>query len=256
MKFAKVLSVAAAVATTAALAATASAELVTVASPAAALTSGTGMWMVKLYVPKEGIDAGVDCTQMGSVVFTIKAAEPEWFEGQTGGAVVVSSGPSLSADHNWPQKNFWGVEDGDLVTVDAAAELKTVAQGDYTYTLTCPVDDNNCVLADAYASEDAYVQVAFSEWGSDMSAIEVVSLDVYDKSGALMVSFDGNGNATTAAAPAETPADTNDTAAPADNTTAPAADKGSPDTGVEGVAAVAGLAVVAAGAVALSKKRK
>ncbi len=34
------------------------------------------------------------------------------------------------------------------------------------------------------------------------------------------------------------------------------ADKGSADTGVEGVAAVAGLAVVAAGAVVLSKKRK
>ncbi len=33
-------------------------------------------------------------------------------------------------------------------------------------------------------------------------------------------------------------------------------DKASPDTGVEGVAAVAGLAVVAAGAVVLSKKRK
>ena len=34
------------------------------------------------------------------------------------------------------------------------------------------------------------------------------------------------------------------------------ADKGSPDTGVEGIAAVAGLAVVAAGALAISRKRK
>ena len=33
-------------------------------------------------------------------------------------------------------------------------------------------------------------------------------------------------------------------------------EKGSPDTGVEGIAAVAGVAVVAAGAVLLSKKRK
>ena len=40
------------------------------------------------------------------------------------------------------------------------------------------------------------------------------------------------------------------------DTTAPAEDKGSPDTGVEGVAVVAGLAVVAAGALAISKKRK
>lgn len=43
-----------------------------------------------------------------------------------------------------------------------------------------------------------------------------------------------------------------DTDAPATD----AGDKTSPDTGVEGVAAVAGLAVVAAGAVVLSKKRK
>ena len=38
--------------------------------------------------------------------------------------------------------------------------------------------------------------------------------------------------------------------------TTPAGDKQSPETGVEGVAAVAGIAVVAAGAVALSRKRK
>ncbi len=63
-----------------------------------------------------------------------------------------------------------------------------------------------------------------------------------------------------AAAPApvedNTPADN----AAADNTpaAAPAAtdSKGSPDTGVEGIAAVAGLAVVAGGALAIAKKRK
>ena len=40
------------------------------------------------------------------------------------------------------------------------------------------------------------------------------------------------------------------------DTGATGADKGSPDTGVEGVAVVAGLAVVAAGALAISKKRR
>ena len=43
----------------------------------------------------------------------------------------------------------------------------------------------------------------------------------------------------------------------ADNTTTTTTpDKGSPDTGVEGIAAVAGVAVLAAGAVLVSKKRK
>lgn len=54
---------------------------------------------------------------------------------------------------------------------------------------------------------------------------------------------------------AEAPVDTADAAA---DTTAETTtdDKASPDTGVEGVAAVAGLAVVATGAVIVSKKRK
>ena len=51
-------------------------------------------------------------------------------------------------------------------------------------------------------------------------------------------------------------ADTTADAAPADDATNTGADKGSPDTGVEGIAAVAGVAVLAAGAVLVSKKRK
>ena len=42
----------------------------------------------------------------------------------------------------------------------------------------------------------------------------------------------------------------------ADDTATTTPDKGSPDTGVEGIAAVAGVAVLAAGAVLVSKKRK
>ena len=73
---------------------------------------------------------------------------------------------------------------------------------------------------------------------------------------------------TTAAAADNTPAETT-AAAAADNTSAettaaaagnttPAAssDKGNADTGVEGVAVVAGLAIVAAGAIVVAKKRK
>ena len=50
-----------------------------------------------------------------------------------------------------------------------------------------------------------------------------------------------------------------DTTAAADDTTTAVdtgADKGSPDTGVEGVAALAGIAVVAGGALVISRKRK
>ncbi len=46
------------------------------------------------------------------------------------------------------------------------------------------------------------------------------------------------------------------TTAPAGDTNKPAGDKNQPNTGVEGVAVVAGLAVLAAGAIVIAKKRK
>lgn len=65
--------------------------------------------------------------------------------------------------------------------------------------------------------------------------------------------------AETEAAPAETeaaPAETTAANAGNDTVTAPSTDKGNADTGVEGVAVVAGLAIIAAGAVVIAKKRK
>lgn len=66
---------------------------------------------------------------------------------------------------------------------------------------------------------------------------------------------------TSAAESEAVPADTADVTtetvtAPAGDTNAPAADKGNADTGVEGVAVVAALAVLAGGAVVIAKKRK
>lgn len=263
MKIAKILSAAAACAVAAtALAVSASAELTIADSPAANLSSGTGMWMFKVYVPSENIDVGVDVAQIGGVRFTITADEPEWFEGATGGGVVFSCGPTslTPADHNWTSANWWGVVDEDLEmdTHDDGAPAKTVKVGDYTYSITVMTDDSNCFYADELLpSADAYFQIALQEWGSDMSAITVTSMELLDASGSVLAAFDGNGNATSSAAPAA-PAEP---AAPADNNTpAPATsgsdNKGSPDTGVEGVAAALGVAALAAGAVVLTKKRK
>lgn len=267
MKIAKILSAAAACAVAAtALAVSASAELTLADSPAASLSSGTGMWMQKVYVPSEGIDAGVDIANIGGVRFTIMAAEPEWFEGQTGGGVVFSCGPAsvTPADHNWASANWWGVvdEENELYTQDEGSPAKTVKVGDYTYSITVMTDDSNCIYGEELKSvDDAYVQIALQEWGSDMSAITVTGMELLDASGNVLAAFDGNGNATASAAPA--PAAPAEPAEPADNTTpapAPAAsgsdNKGSPDTGVEGVAAALGVAALAAGAVVLTKKRK
>ncbi|MDE6579396.1 MAG: hypothetical protein K2K41_02565 [Ruminiclostridium sp.] len=97
-----------------------------------------------------------------------------------------------------------------------------------------------------------------------------VVIDAYWGSGEVVVksvdALDKHGNALTAGA--ETPADTTaadetptDTTAP-DNTPAPGANDGQGDgkepanTGIEGVAVVAGLAVLATGAIVVAKKRK
>ncbi len=263
MKIAKILSAAAACAVAAAaLAVSASAELTLADAPASNLSSGTGSWMLKLYVPSEGIDLGINLADIKGIRYTFTAAEPEWFEGNTGGGLVISCGPTsvTPADHNWASANWWGVVDEDLEldTHDEAAAVKTVKVGDYTYSATVMIDDTNCIYVDEVtASPDGYVQVAFQEWGSDMSAITITGMELLDASGNAFASFDGNGNMLSDAPSApSTPSEPSDTTSKPTTPSNPSGDKGSPDTGVAGVAAAAGVAALAAGAVVLAKKRK
>ncbi len=91
---------------------------------------------------------------------------------------------------------------------------------------------------------------------AEAAAPDMIILTIGGGKGSILAEYASD------AAPAETtatdaaPAET--TAAPAGNTVtnAPSSDKGNADTGVEGVAVVAGLAIIAAGAVVVSKKRK
>ncbi|MDE7194714.1 MAG: NPXTG-anchored protein [Oscillospiraceae bacterium] len=266
MKITKILSAAAACAVAAtALAVNASATLTEVESTGI-FKWGTQSWMPVVYsdgtfdaAEKDVTDAGFDCQEIASVEVVFTPAEPEWWEGEVGGAIVLSNKSVDDATHNWIGKEFWGVidEDLELETIDRDKPVQAVKTGDLEYTVTMIVDDTNNVV-DNYS----LVQVAFQEWSTGMTDITVLGMTLKDASGNVLIAYDANGNATTStpapAAPVEdtTPTDTD---APAENTApaAPANDsKGSPDTGVEGIAAVAGAAIVAAGAVVLSKKRK
>lgn len=261
MKIAKILSAAAACAVASTLAVSASANLTTV-DETGIFKSGTGSWMPVVFSDgtfdaseKDVTDPGFDCREIAVVEVTFTPADPEWWEGEVGGAIVLSNKSSSDSSHNWNGKEFWGVIDEDLeiTTLDESKPVQAVKTGDLQYTLTMNVDDTNNVVDDY-----ALVQVAVQEWSAGMSDITILGMTLKDASGNVLVSYDANGNATTPA-PVEdnTPAEDN---APADNTPAPAAPatdtKGSPDTGVESVAAIAGVAVVAAGAIVLSKKRK
>ena len=276
MKLNKIVSgIAAAAVTASALAVSSGAALVVSNATNTGFSSTAGMWMQQIYIPGQDIDFGIDPREMGKIVFTITPENPEDFEGGTGGGVVISSGPQngAPADHNWASSNFWGVYDEEKEIFGRDPEndtnpIHTEIAGDYIYTLTVNVDDTNCVQQESYDAVDCYVQIALQEWGNEIfTDIKVLSLDIYDKSGALMGSFDGDGNFTagTASAPVSAPA-AETAAAPAEETTAaPAAGdvaaatdstKGSPNTGIEDVAVVAGLAVLAGAGIALTRKRK
>ncbi len=218
---------------------------------------------------KDVIDYGVDWSKAATieVVFVVDDQDPnysrdEW-DGGFGGAIVLSSQADGNTTHNWNAKDFWGVVDEELEldTVDPNKAITLEKIGDYTYKAVCPVDDDNYVVDNAQL-----VQICIQDWsGVTWWAMRVDSMTVLDASGNAIIGWDSTGNVVgataAAAAPAEEPAPaaTEEPApAPATGDVAAATDssKGSPDTGVADVAAVAGLAVAAAGAFVIAKKRK
>ena len=219
---------------------------------------------------------GLDLSAITHVAFTFDVIDDadnrEWWDGMGGGAIVVSAHSDLTttdADlynkYNWATAgNFWGVIDEDLglETIDASNAIQAVKVGDYTYKIEADVINP---VANGDIGNLSLYRIFMQAWSFTMSDIEVIKTELSDANGNVLASFDAKGNLTLGASSAaadDTAADdataADDTASDATNagTTTTTPSKGSPDTGVEGVAAVAGVAVVAAGAVVLSKKRK
>lgn len=283
MKIAKILSAAAAaVVAVSAVAVSASADFRAITDGSQYLLSdGTGNYGICLFsdgTNKDGVPAmsidGLDLAAVTHVAFTFDVIDDadnrDWWDGMGGGAIVVSAHSDLTSNdadlynkYNWATAgNFWGVIDEDLglETLDAAQGIQAVKVGDYTYKIEADVINP---VANGDIGNLSLYRVFMQAWSFTMSDIEVVKTELSDSNGNLLASFDAKGNLTLggAAASDDTAADdaaSGDTASDATDagTTTPADTKGSPDTGVEGVAAVAGVAVVAAGAVVLSKKRK
>lgn len=105
------------------------------------------------------------------------------------------------------------------------------------------------LLSDAslFAADDAYAQLWIQCWGGTMN---IISVEVLGAEGAVIAEATVGEIAAVEDAPAA-----DDTVV---DTDAPAADTGkdSPDTGVEGIAAVAGVVALAGVAVVASRKRK
>lgn len=281
MKIAKILSAAAAaVVAVSAVAVSASADFRAITDGTQyLLADGTGNYGICLFsdgTNKDGVPAmsidGLDLAAITHVAFTFDVIDDadnrDWWDGMGGGAIVVSAHSDLTSTdadlynkYNWATAgNFWGVIDEDLglETQDAAQGILATKVGDYTYKIEADVINP---IANGDLGNPSLYRIFMQAWSFTMSDIEVIKTELSDANGNVLATFDAKGNLTLGS----TAAAADDTAAPADDaasdatdagTTAPADTKGSPDTGVEGVAAVAGVAVVAAGAVVLSKKRK
>lgn len=261
----------------------------------AGLSSGNDSWLVQVYNEgneaenKPATNYDIDYSKVTGARFTVTIPEKdadgadgnrEFWDGATGGGVVLSinggdikSGTDAWDTYNWPSKQYWGVTDEALELAtdpnkdDDASNDKDLSYekvGDYTYQLTANGFDNPIAKGDAKTI--GCMQIALQEWGQSIATIEVVKCEVLDADGNVLIAFDGLGNVVDGgSAPADTDAPATDapaTDAPA--TDAPATDapttgdstKPSTNTGVESVAVVAGVAVLATGAVIVAKKRK
>ena len=266
MKFSKILSAAAAIAAAGMMVTTARAELV-VPDAQENFIPGSGMWLVVLKSdgsdPTKPVrDLDIDYAKIDklSVTFTVEEEDQIFWDGGTGGALFLSmnggtvggkSGEGTFDTYNWISQGYWGVSDEDLgiTTWGEDQEIQTEKVGDYTYKLT----SNSFKNAFADGEEPSLVQLGMQEWGNGVNRISIQKFELLDASGNVMVTIDGKGNVTiengssAPSTPDTTPSnDNNNTGTPANNV----------DTGVEGVAAVVGVAALAAGAVVLSRKRK
>ena len=282
MKITKILSAAAAaVVAVSAVAVSASADFRPVSGGAEyCLADGTGNYGICLFsdgtnkdnVPAMSVD--IDLSKVTHVAFTFDVIDDadnrDWWDGMGGGAIVVSAHSDKTTEdadlynkYNWATAgNFWGVIDEDLglETRDDTQGILAEKVGDYTYKIEADVINP---VANGDIGNLSLYRIFMQAWSFTMSDIEVVETELSDADGNVLATFDALGNVTYGAGAAadETPAAADDdTAATVDAdapvVVAPSTEKGSPDTGVEGIAAVAGVAVVAAGAVVLSKKRK
>ncbi len=220
-------------------------------------------------------DYNIALDDIGGAYFVVTIPETDsygqdgnrtWWDGSIGGGIVTSlHSDTDKSTYNWPsQGEFWGVVDEDLglETRDDTKKYQFEKVGDYTYKLTAMFNFDDAVNS---IEGDHIVQyrIFMQGWDNGMAEYQVTECGLLDDAGNTLVALTGDGYPLTDAPAAaddttadDTAAATADAEAPADDTATTAPSKGSPDTGVEGVAAAAGVAVVAAGAVVLSKKRK
>ena len=177
----------------------------------------------------EGVLDGISINDVyGATIVFSKEDVDASAETGIGGAFVFNG--TDSAGKNWNAVEWGNADAGKPITLD-------VDTCSITRLESTPYFDD----ADITDDTNTWAQIALQTWwGPD--PVTVVSLSLLGKDGNVLKTF----GETPAAATPEPGATDGAGADP---------NKGSPDTGVEGVAVVAGLAIIAAGAVVVAKKR-
>ena len=179
-----------------------------------------GQGNYQYWIRGDGADEAndIDVTAIATVELTLSWDDAEvGDEGWIGGSLVTQCDAA-----SWNQLSSWANGEG--------ADVQIANGGTVTGSVSFPADST-------------YVIIAVQNWGEATLNIDNVVLK--DASGNVLPLRSSNG-----AAPSEdTPSASNG------DTTTTTTDKTSADTGVEGVAVVAGLAIIAAGAVVVAKKR-
>lgn len=185
----------------------------------------------------------VPATANGAVVFCVDIADLAADKGAGKGSEAYEAlGSSATAADKMAVAKAAGIEVSDVVITTSNSDGSTT---------DIAVDQSKILFGDIEGNGKIRIEI-YNEYGDSKNdpSIDPSTISFDD---AISVTFTITGVSDAAEAPAETPADTE---TPAETPAAPAGDKGSPDTGVEGVAAVAGVAALAAGALLVSKKRK
>ena len=220
----------------------------------------------KFNLGAEGVlDENVKIGDIYGVTITLtQATHDAYVSGAAGmGGAVAFSGSG--ADRGWNSVE-WGNDSADK-PITYADDTRTITRLENTPFFN-ETDISGEPNTQAYVCLQGY-------WGPD--ALEVEAFSLLGKDGEVLKSFpnddagdsetDETTSETEAPSDTEAPADTeapSTTEAPAETTSAPAAtsdttannnDKNSANTGVEGIAAAVGMAIVAAGAVVIAKKR-
>ncbi len=156
-----------------------------------------------------------------------------------------------SASKTVPGSELIGVKDGSYITVTYSVDQSLADMEGHAYWCIKPmINDSGWPLVDGIAeltpSEDGSSYVIEPDTTSITFSIPEAYGEHVEIAG---LAFMGHGITLETLTVSDE--------APVVDTQAPTAtDKGNPDTGVEGVAATAGIAALAAGAMALSRKRK